>query len=192
MDRKLSRPVIFQTSPRVAALALTLLLLTLALAPMTNGPVGEARGETVTKTVGKDQYWPYRFTAKATDTLKVVAKEANGRVFDLFLMKDYMFDRYEEALAQSGSIEYVEDHSRLSTYNMSYEKVMPNPGGTYYLLIDNTEAPDEAAGGSYANASLNMTLTVETEAASPGVGLLLSGLAVLATGALMAVRRGRT
>ncbi len=88
MDRKLSRPVIFQTSPRVAALALTLLLLTLALAPMTNGPVGEARGETVTKTVGKDQYWPYRFTAKATDALKVVAKEANGRVFDLFLMKD--------------------------------------------------------------------------------------------------------
>ena len=192
MDRKVALPDLVQACPRVVALALALLLLTLAFTPLTLGPMGGARGETVTKNLGKDQYWPYKFKAKATDTLTVKANEANGRIFDLFLMRDYMFDKYEEALAQSGSIEYVEGHSRLSTHNMSYEKVMPNPGGTYYILIDNTEAPDESAGGSYANASLNLTLTVETEEASPGAGLLLTGLVLLATGALMAVRRRRT
>lgn len=171
------------------ALVLSLLLLTLAFSPLTLGPMGGARGETMTKNLAKDQYWPYQFKAKATDTLKVTARESNGRIFDLFLMKDFMFEKYEEALAENGVIEYVEDHSRLATHNMSYSKVMPNPGGTYIILIDNTEAPDESAGGSYANASLNLTLIVELEEASPGVGLVLAGLVLLATGALMAVRR---
>lgn len=189
MDRKISLPGIFQTCPRVVALVLSLLLLTLAFSPLTLGPMGGARGETMTKNLAKDQYWPYQFKAKATDTLKVTARESNGRIFDLFLMKDFMFEKYEEALAENGVIEYVEDHSRLATHNMSYSKVMPNPGGTYIILIDNTEAPDESAGGSYANASLNLTLIVELEEASPGVGLVLAGLVLLATGALMAVRR---
>jgi len=177
---------------RIPAVTLAILLMTIAASPLLPGqPMGEARAETVEKTIDKDHYWPYEFRAKATDILKVTAKEASGHIFDLFLMEEYMVENYEEALANSGNIIYIEDHSRLGTLNMSYSKTMPNPGGKYAILIDNTEAPDEDVGGSYANATLNITLTVKIEEASPGAGVLLSGLAVLATGVIMAMRRRR-
>lgn len=180
------------TFPQAGAFlkALSLLIFTLILLPTSAAQTfAEDENERVQVDdfpLANNNYWVSKaFKAGSTDDIELEITEAQGRIFDVLMMKTVMLDTYERVLQQGGGIQYYESHSKLGGSNLSLDEIMPNTKGQFIFVIDNTEAPDN---GGYANSTLNLTFSLKVTEASPGPGIVLSLLVVGVT-AMALVRR---
>ena len=134
-----------------------------------------------TTTVGSDEYLYYSaiFYEGATITVSV---STDGAPIDVFLMDAQDFDEYEDE--RSDYIQYYVDGSALKIVKKRYTWVVPETN-TYYIVIDNTIAPDAGANPS---RSVNVKVAITGEEA-PGFGAILSFVGLLT--AMMYIGRRR-
>lgn len=125
-----------------------------------------------TTTVESDEYLYYSalFYEGATITVSV---KTDGAPIDVFLMDAQDFDEYEDE--QSDYIHYYVDGSALKIMNKRYNWVVPETN-TYYIVVDNTIAPDA---GANPRRSINVHVAIAGEEA-PGFGAILAIVGLLA------------
>ena len=124
-----------------------------------------------TTTVGSDEYLYYSaiFYEGATITVSV---STDGAPIDVFLMDAQDFDEYEDE--KSDHIHYYIDGSALKIVKKRYTWMVPETN-TYYIVIDNTIAPDAGANPS---RSVNVKVAIAGEEA-PGFGAILAFVGLL-------------
>ncbi|NIA10313.1 MAG: hypothetical protein GWP10_11455 [Nitrospiraceae bacterium] len=110
-----------------------------------------------TTTVHPDEYLSYsnRLDGGTTITIGVWT---DGNPIDLFLMDAQDFDEYE-SVQQTWEVEtfsYYVAGSALHVVSKTYTWAVPE-SNTYYIVVDNTDAPDD---GAYAGRAVNVHVVI--------------------------------
>lgn len=110
-----------------------------------------------TTTVYSDEYLSYsnRLDGGTTITIGVWT---DGNPVDLFLMDAQDFDEYESVQQtwEAETFSYYVAGSALHVVSKTYTWVVPE-SNTYYIVVDNTEAPDD---GAYAGRAVNVHVVI--------------------------------
>ena len=109
-----------------------------------------------TTTVYADEYMSYSVRLDKGDTI-TISVTTDGSPVDLFLMNAQDFDEYESV--QTGYEEiftYYVAGSALHVVSKTYTWEVPE-SNTYYIVADNTDAPD---GGAYAGRAVNVHVVI--------------------------------
>ena len=106
-----------------------------------------------TTTVYWDGYMSYSARLGKGDAI-TIGVTTDGSPIDLFLMNAQDFDEYESM--QTGYITYYVDGSALHVVSKTYTWTVPE-SNTYYIVADNTDAPDD---GAYAGYDVNVHVVI--------------------------------
>lgn len=106
-----------------------------------------------TTTVYWDEYLFYPVRLDKGDLI-TISMTTDGSPIDLFLMNAQDFDEYDRV--QTGYVTYYVEGSALHVVSKTYTWTVPE-SNTYYIVADNTDAPD---GGAYAGRAVNVHVVI--------------------------------
>ena len=104
-----------------------------------------------TETVNRGEYWHAEIPIIDTSEIYIIINVINGIPVDVFLFDEENFELYRN----NESYEFILEGSRLNT--SSVDITITLEVGTYFLVVDNTEAGE--ASPSLNNSSNNVTFT---------------------------------